>query len=232
MDNYNAFADIYNDSERDAVTLWSLGYRIVIEFLGDVNGKSVLDYGCGTGTFCRFIQSKGAIVTGVDISENMIRVAQSINSGSIDYFTITDKGLDFLNDSMFDLVVSNFVLCTLPSMHEISLILRQIYHVLKKEGMFVMMNSNWDKSNGKEFVSYRLEYCKNLVSGHPVTAIIKSNPLIRLHDYFYPIEEYRKMLMEAGFWIKDQREEIAESDNALWLDEKKYPPYYAISAIK
>ncbi len=182
--------------------------------------------------FCRFLQSKGAFVTGLDISKNMIKVAQRRNSGFIDYYTIADKGLDFLSDSLFDFAVSNFVLCTLPSQRKISLILDQIYRVLKKEGMFVLMNSNWDKSNGRDFVSFRLEYCKNLISGHPVTAIIKSTPPIMLHDYFWSIEEYRKILMEAGFRINGQREEIAESEDDLWLDEKKYPPYYAISAIK
>lgn len=232
MDNYDAIADNYNDSEKNAITLWSLGYRVVAEFLGDINGKRILDYGCGSGIFCRFLQSKGAFVTGLDISKNMIKVAQRRNSGFIDYYTIADKGLDFLSDSLFDFAVSNFVLCTLPSQRKISLILDQIYRVLKKEGMFVLMNSNWDKSNGRDFVSFRLEYCKNLISGHPVTAIIKSTPPIMLHDYFWSIEEYRKILMEAGFRINGQREEIAESEDDLWLDEKKYPPYYAISAIK
>jgi ubiquinone/menaquinone biosynthesis C-methylase UbiE len=232
MDNYDEFADNYNDSEQDAITLWPLGYQVVKEVLGNVYGKKVLDYGCGSGTFCRFLQSKGAFVTGVDISENMINVARSINPGNIDYCSIADNGLNFLDDSIFDFVVSNFVLCTIPSKLEISLILGQIYRVLKKEGMFVLMNANWDKSNGKEFISFRLEYCKNLVSGHPVTAVIKSTPLIRLHDYFYPLKEYRKMLMEAGFSIKDQREEIADSEDIQWLDEKTHPPYYAISAVK
>jgi 2-polyprenyl-3-methyl-5-hydroxy-6-metoxy-1,4-benzoquinol methylase len=232
MNDYDAIADIYNDSEQNAITLWALGYRVVKEFLGDVNGKKVLDYGCGTGTFSRFLQSQGAVVTGVDVSENMIKTAQSRNSVTIDYYTIADNGLDFLDNSVFDFVVSNFVLCTLPSKHEISLILAQIYRVLKEGGMFVLMNSNWDKSNGKEFVSFRLEYCTNLVPGHPVTAIIKSTPPIRLHDYFWPIDEYRKILVEAGFRINGQREEIAENEDHPWLDEKKYPSYYAISAVK
>ena len=72
------------------------------------------------------------------------------------------------------------------------MILDQIYRVLKKEGLFVFMNSNWDKSNGKDFISFKLEYCEDLVSGHPVTAIIKSDPPILLHDYFWSIEDYRK----------------------------------------
>jgi len=49
-----------------------VGYPVVLSQLGDVKGKAILDYGCGTGTFSRFLQSKGAIITGLDVSENMI----------------------------------------------------------------------------------------------------------------------------------------------------------------
>jgi 2-polyprenyl-3-methyl-5-hydroxy-6-metoxy-1,4-benzoquinol methylase len=230
MDNYDAIANNYNEFEQNAITLWRLGYPVVTDLLGNINGKSVLDYGCGTGTFSRFLQSKGASVTGVDVSENMIEVAKRNSPDTIVYHTISSGGLDFLAGNKFDFVVSNFVLCTVPSRREISLILDQIYRVLKKDGIFVFMNSNWDKSNGKEFISFKLEHCKDLISGHPVTAIIKSDPPILLHDYFWSIEDYCKMLQESGFRIHFLREEIAKSDDVRWLDERKYPPYYAISA--
>jgi ubiquinone/menaquinone biosynthesis C-methylase UbiE len=232
MDNYNAIADNYNEFEQKAITLWRLGYPVVKDLLGNINGKSVLDYGCGTGTFSRFLQSKGASVTGVDVSENMIEVAKSNSSDKIVFHTISDGGLDFLDDNMFDFVVSNFVLCTVPSRREISMILDQIYRVLKKGGLFIFMNSNWDKSNGKEFISFKLDYCKDLVSGHPVIAIIKSDPPIMLHDYFWPIAEYRKLLQESGFRINVLREDIANNDDVRWLDEREFPPYYVISAGK
>ncbi len=224
MDNYNAIADNYNEFEQNAITLWRLGYPVVKDLLGDIAGKSVLDYGCGTGTFSRFLQSKGAFVTGVDVSENMIEVAKKNSSDTIVYHSISDKGLDFLNDNMFDFVVSNFVLCTVPSRMEISMILDQICRVLKKEGLFVFMNSNWDKSNGREFISFKLDLCNYLISGHPVTAIIKSDPPILLHDYFWSIEDYSKMLQESGFKIHFLREEVAKSDDVSWLDEKEFPP--------
>lgn len=232
MDNYNEIANKYNEFEQDAITLWRLGYPVVTDFLCDVSGKSILDYGCGTGTFSWFLQSKGASVTGLDVSENMIEIAKSYSSDKIAYFPISSGGLDFIPDNMFDFVVSNFVLCTIPSHQEISMILDQIYRVLKKEGLFIFMNSNWDKSNGKEFISFKLDFCEDLVSGHPVTAIIKSDPPIMLHDYFWPIAEYRRMLQESGFRIYVQQENVAEDDDVRWLDEKNYPPYYVISAGK
>jgi ubiquinone/menaquinone biosynthesis C-methylase UbiE len=232
MDNYDAIADNYNEFEQNAITLWRLGYPVVKDLLGDVKGKSVLDYGCGTGTFSRFLQSNGAIVTGVDVSENMIEVAKKGCSDTISYYSILSGDLDFLADNKFDLVVSNFVLCTVPSRQEISIILDQIYRVLKQTGRFVFMNSNWDNSNGKEFVSFKLDFCKNLDSGNPVTATIKSKPPIILHDFFWSISDYKGMLKESGFRVLDLKEMTADSDDIDWLDERKYPPYYVIGAGK
>jgi 2-polyprenyl-3-methyl-5-hydroxy-6-metoxy-1,4-benzoquinol methylase len=230
MDHYAAIAKNYDEFEQTATTLWRLGYPVVEELLGDIKGKSVLDYGCGTGTFSRFLHSKGAIVTGVDVSKNMIEVAKKNNPDGISYYAISSGALDFIPASSFDFVVSNFVLCTISSGEEILLILRQIQRILNKDGSFIFMNSNWDKSNGREFISFKLDHCKNLISGCPITAIIKSDPPISLYDFFWSIEDYHKILMEAGFKINIFREEIAKSEDVAWLDEREFPPYYVISA--
>ena len=232
MDNYDEIANNYNEFEQNAITLWRLGYPVVEGLFGNINGKSVLDYGCGTGTFSRFLQSKGASVTGVDVSENMIAVAKRNSSDTISYHSISSGALDFLSDNKFDFVVSNFVLCTIPSRQEISLILSQIYRVLKKEGLFVFMNSNWDRSNGREFISFKLDFCNHLDSGNPVTATIKSKPPIVLHDFFWSVSDYKGMLKESGFKIQNFREESAKSGDINWLDESEFPPYYVISAGK
>ena len=44
--------------------------------LGDVKGKHMLDAGCGEGYLSRYYASKGAIVTGVDFSQNLIEIAK------------------------------------------------------------------------------------------------------------------------------------------------------------
>jgi SAM-dependent methyltransferase len=254
MDNYDEIANDYDKYEEQAVTLWQLGYPVVNSLLGNVKGKAILDYGCGTGNFSRYLQAKGAMVTGLDVAENMINVAKRNGPESITYHTLAEGGFDLLTDESFDFVVSNFVLCTIPSREEIVKILDQIHRVLKKEGKFVFMNSDWDKSNGKEFLSFKLEFCKDLIPGHPITAIIKSDPPIPLHDFFWSIEDYTSMLHTARLRVFDLKEKLAgqpltstlppnqplplppplpgrgSSDDIQWLDERKFPPYYVIEA--
>jgi 2-amino-4-hydroxy-6-hydroxymethyldihydropteridine diphosphokinase len=50
--------------------------EMVLEATGPLEGKRALDIGCGTGRFTRRIAEEGAIVTGFDASETMLRAAR------------------------------------------------------------------------------------------------------------------------------------------------------------
>ncbi len=72
--------------------------------LKNVNGKKLLDVGCGTGHWSDFFSQLGFTVTGVDISPEMIRVAngKNINRAS---FKIADAHHLPFEDETFDVSV-------------------------------------------------------------------------------------------------------------------------------
>ena len=51
--------------------------RVLAEFLGDVSGRRILDLGTGTGRAAIALARRGALVTGVDASSEMLRVART-----------------------------------------------------------------------------------------------------------------------------------------------------------
>lgn len=53
-------------------------YHTLLEIAPDLHGGKILDYGCGTGDFYRFLKRRGIEVgyTGVDINENFIEMAR------------------------------------------------------------------------------------------------------------------------------------------------------------
>jgi len=67
--------------DRPEALRWSeAGQRLRFENLldiGDINGKKILDYGCGKGDFCQFLRNKDIQVaySGFDINEKLIALA-------------------------------------------------------------------------------------------------------------------------------------------------------------
>src|SRR3989304_6693744 len=49
----------------------------ILEFLGPVEGKRVLDAGCGDGAYSLAATERGALVTGVDLSEELLAAARA-----------------------------------------------------------------------------------------------------------------------------------------------------------
>lgn len=73
----------------------------------NLNGKRVLDVGCGGGILSESMAHKGAIVTGIDLGEKALKVAQlhSLESGvEVDYRLISAEALATEVQHAYDIV--------------------------------------------------------------------------------------------------------------------------------
>lgn len=88
----------------------------VLEFLGPVEGKRVLDAGCGDGIYSIAVSERGALATGVDLSEDMLAVARERSAAR--GVTVNWRQGDVLAlpfpDSSFDLAMAITLLCLVP----------------------------------------------------------------------------------------------------------------------
>ena len=232
MDNYDNLAEAYDAYGKTATTDWLLGYAYVISALEPLRGKIILDYGCGTGQFSRHLAGNALKVIGVDVHEEMIRKAESYSSVSIEYRFIQSGDLSFLASDSVDAAVLNFVTCTISSRTEICRILSAIIRVLRPNGVVTIMNANWDKSNGREFVSFRLHYAPDLASGQAVYVTLKNAVPLEITDYYWSVKEYIQMLYETGYHDLKVEEPIASDPVIPWIDEKEYPPFSMITGVK
>jgi 2-polyprenyl-3-methyl-5-hydroxy-6-metoxy-1,4-benzoquinol methylase len=58
----------------------------LVELFGDLDGRAVLDAGCGEGFFSRILAACGARVVGIDLSPRLIAIARAKDpDGAIDY---------------------------------------------------------------------------------------------------------------------------------------------------
>jgi len=51
--------------------------RLILTLLGEIRGRNVLDVGCGDGDFAVELWRRGASVTGIDASPEMVEVARA-----------------------------------------------------------------------------------------------------------------------------------------------------------
>ena len=81
--------------------------NLIREFVGDLSGKTVLDVGCGGGLLSEGMAARGAIVTGIDLSEKPLGVARLhlLESGQkVDYRKISVEQLATEMPGAFDAV--------------------------------------------------------------------------------------------------------------------------------
>ena len=90
--------------------------RVLAAFLGDVSGRRMLDLGTGTGRAALALARRGALVTGVDASEEMLSVARSRarDAGLAIDFTQGDAHALAFPDRAFDSTVCLRLLMHVP----------------------------------------------------------------------------------------------------------------------
>ncbi len=101
-------------------------------------GMSVLELGCGTGTFTRELAQSGADITAIDVSPELLEIARSNNSAPNVRYEIQNAYALSYPDAAFDSVVGSSVLHHL----EVEEALRNIYRVLKPGGTIFFTEPN------------------------------------------------------------------------------------------
>ena len=108
---------------------------IIKSLLPKLDGKSILDLGCGCGDMDKYFISQGAErVVATDISVNMINSAKQINGDEkINYNILKMEDISSL-DEKFDVVYSSLAFHYIEDFDKL---LKDIYNVLKPKGMLI-----------------------------------------------------------------------------------------------
>ncbi len=123
------------------------GYEYALQFLNINSAQTLLDIGCGSGLFSDLAVKKGAEVTGIDASEQLIELAKQRNT-FIKFQTGEMEELQFA-DNTFN-IVCGFNAFQYAS--DINNALSEAKRVLKNKGKLVVMI--WGNKEDCEVVSY------------------------------------------------------------------------------
>ena len=125
------------NSPKDIEVWEEQSWDYMIETIGNLNGKRILDIGCGFGRESILFAKKGAIVTGMDISDKSIEFARKRifeeKLGNINFETLNIDDLAYAD--FFDVVFCRGSLHHFP---DVPKVIDKAYDSLKSGGIMIV----------------------------------------------------------------------------------------------
>ena len=208
----------------------------MLDALGDVYGQTVIDIGCGEGRFCRLLAERGAIVTGVDLTEPLIEQARAFGSEGETYIVGDAEVLEGVPDGSFDAAVSYIVLVDLLDYRRS---VREAYRVLRPGGRFVVCNVHPMRSAVIDFGGWIQDLDRKLF--YPVDNYTEEGPrefkwwgrsFINMHR---TLSSHVSAFLEAGLVLEALHEPVPSEEQLLEhpeFDDELRVPNFVIFALK
>ena len=216
-EGYARWAADYDD---EANPLIALEEPVVMELVGDITGRDVLDAACGTGRYAIPLAQAGARVTGIDISEVMLGLARqkaSEHGLSVDLRAADLRQLPF-PDASFDVMVCALALCHLPELRQA---VSELSRVLRPGGRLIVSDFH--------------PFC--LLIGWR-TALHRADATYWIENHLHLTQDYVGALMASGLAMTDFREAVVDERAVPPLAEEDveryrgWPAALVISAVK
>lgn len=197
------------------------------KILGELNGKRILDIGCGDGQLTAELAKCGARITAIDPSREMIQTCKENYGGikNIEFRLGKAQSLDAHNGKGFDAVLITLVLVHIKKRKELARIFREAARVLKRNGTLIFTGLHpvyfMILKNHRRYYTF----CKGFTykkEGARFVAHVQPDEKTTLafENTNWPLETYSDLLAKAGFSIHhigEPKSELSKKDNKYEL---------------
>ncbi len=192
-------------------------------------GKVILDAACGPGKYAEILLSRGADVTGFDVSPRMVAFAKARNKDRGTFFVhdLADP-LERLADASFDVVLCALAPHYLPDWTPA---IREFGRVLKPEGHLVISIEHpfFEFNYFKSTQYFEVEPVKCTWSGF-------GKP-VEVNSYRRPLQDCITPLVNHGFYIDALLEpkpvaEFEKLDPGHFEELNRFPDFMCIRAVR
>ena len=202
----------------------------MLALLPEVEGRRVLDAGCGPGVYAEWLVGRGARVVAVDASPKMVELAGRRLGASAEV-RLADLGrpLDFLDDASFDLVISPLVL---DYVEDWGAVFAEFYRILRPGGRLVFSASH--PFSDYHYFKSEDYYETELVAGewHGFGSV-----RVQMPSYRRSLGAMLNPLAEAGFRLEKIVEpkptaEFREADPKHYAELSRLPCFLCVRSVK
>lgn len=193
---------------------WYTIYNPILNYLGDLNGKKILDLGCGSGELTDKMAESAEKVVGVDLSQKWIDHCNSnYKRNNLSFFQGDARRLDSITDNSFDLVILNAVLPNIYKVEDVKKIFEEVKRINKSSGLFLFTDVHPILKMTKKEGMRRQEYSNNFSyfkEGSKFYAIVKlpNKKEIKFEDAHWSLSFYTDIIRQNNFSL----EKIIESN--------------------
>jgi len=222
-DDYNKVADHFS-STRDTFD-WTHVADAILN-LHIKKGSKVLDLGCGNGRVINILEKFNINYTGLDISQNLINLAQKKYPEK--EFIVSDLLKTPFSDNKFDYVLSLATLHHIPSEEQRLNALLEINRILKPGGIILItVWYFWDDPKFKKLIDEELSKQKagqsNLEFGDFLKPWKDNKKNVLAERYFHAWEnsEIENLLEKTGFGNINLKDNKEDKNNNLIVTAQK-----------
>ncbi|WP_084631481.1 class I SAM-dependent methyltransferase [Ferrimonas senticii] len=136
------YAEAVKDNDYNAEFERPTTLAMLDNAIADLHGNKVLDIGCGSGEYIAELRARGATVTAMDISEQMVDLVQQRFAGDAKvscYQNDAAQGLAQEQSGQYDLILSSLMVHYIEDQHAL---FAECARVLKPNGMLLMSTHN------------------------------------------------------------------------------------------
>ncbi|MFC1648228.1 class I SAM-dependent methyltransferase [Nanoarchaeota archaeon] len=231
--------DAPGQAQRYASRVWAeekLLQPVVLDIVrgtGNLDGKVVLDLGCGPGWYSQNFAEQGARVLAADPSEEILGVARRMHSHpNIEYFLQRGEDLSDFQEGGFNLVLMNMVVPEMQSVEALEVTVMEVSRVLKQDGDFILsalhpLYIHPGQDNSDHAPEFRIRQYAEEGSNYKSSAQVGSGARIGFNETHFTMDAVSIALERAGFFVKATRNSLTKPKCNVHL-----PKYLARHAVK
>lgn len=185
----------YFEDSKKRVSIVNIFPRI-LQIIGNIRGKKMLDYGCGQGRFSRILYDMGAEITAYDSAEKELEIAKNLNDNRDIFYS---SHINEIPKEQFDIVLC-FMVLLCNDKERVNKVLREIYYFIRSGGCCIFVNTNTE-TIGKKFKDFYSEVRGKYFSEGDmyITIIPTSKGNMVVYDHYYSKEFLSGIFEKHGF---------------------------------